>query len=264
MNVFRHELRAYRRSVIIWSLSMAVLAILYILIYKALGNEIEQFKVFIDKFPDVMKKAMNILVDNISTLVGFYSFIFTFVVLCGAIQAMNLGAGIVSKEIRDKTADFLMTKPVSRFTILTSKLLAVFVSLVITNLIYLGLTMLSAVVIVGEYDAVRFLMISLTLFFTQVVFMAMGIIISVLATKIRSVISVSLSTVFGFYIIGSLGAVIGDEKVRYLSPFRFFDLGYIIKNSSYEVSYCIVALLFIAAAIAASYMVYLKKDVHAV
>jgi ABC-2 type transport system permease protein len=264
MNIFLHELKAYRKSVIIWAFSMSALAVLYIFLFKGIGGDIEAFRVFLKNMPDVMKKAFNIYVDSISKLEGFYSFVFSFVILCGAIQAMNIGTAIVSKELREKTADFLMTKPVSREKILTSKLLAAFSTLAITNIIYLVLTVSVAEIVVGNFSLKLFLMLSFTLFFVQLMFMALGIIISVIAGKIKSVISISLSTVFGFYIIGTLGSVFGEEAVRYISPFRYFDMAYIIKNAAYETSFVIVAATFVIAAIAGSYWVYVKKDVHAV
>lgn len=264
MNIYLHELKAYQKSIMIWACSMSVLAVMYIFIFKGLGSDIESFKSFLNNMPDVMKKAFNIYIDSISTLAGFYSFVFSFVVLCGAIQAMNIGTGVVSKEVSEKTSDFLLTKPVSRKRILTSKLLAVFSALVITNMIYLVLTVLTAYVIVRDFDLKLFLMISVTMFFVQLIFMALGILISVMARKIKSVISISLSTVFGFYIIGSLGSFLGEERVRYLSPFRYFDTYYIIKNAAYEPSFIIVGILFVIAAISGSYLVYVKKDIHAV
>ena len=264
MNIFLHELKAYRKSVIIWTSSMTALAVMYTLIFISIGNDIEDFKVFLNNMPDVMKKAFNIYIESISTLVGFYSFVFTFIVLCGAIQAMNIGIAIISKEVRDKTADFLMTKPVSRNRIITFKLLAALSTLAITNIIYLGLTIAAIVFFVQAFSLKLFLMISVTMFFIQLMFTALGIIVSVILGKIKSVISISLSTVFGFYIIGSLGSFLGEERVRYLSPFRYFDSAYIIKNAAYEGSFVIVGIIFIVAAIAGSYLVYLKKDIHAV
>ncbi|HNX92769.1 MAG TPA: ABC transporter permease subunit, partial [Syntrophomonas sp.] len=147
MNIFRYELKAYRPSILIWACSMALLAILYIFLFKGLGNDIESFKAFLNNMPDAIKASFNILIDSIATLEGFYSFVFSFVLLCGAIQAMNLGTAIVSKEVREKTADFLLTKPVSRIAIMTSKLLAAITALALTNIIYLGLTMTAAAVV---------------------------------------------------------------------------------------------------------------------
>lgn len=264
MNIFLHELKECRKSIIIWACSMTLLAVMYIFIFKGLGSDIESFKAFLNNMPDVMKEVFNIYIDSISTLEGFYSFVFSFVVLCGAIQAMNLGTAIVSKEVRDRTADFLMTKPVSRIYIMTSKLMAVFSALVITNIIYQMLTILAAVAVVNSFNLKTFFMISLTLFFVQLIFMALGILVSVLASKIKSVISVSLSTVFGFYILGSLGSFLGEERVRYLSPFRYFDTGYIIEHAAYETSFVVVSIVFTIIAIVGSYLVYIKKDVHAV
>lgn len=264
MNMFLHELKSYRKSIIIWACSITALAALYMLIFKGLGNELDQFSVFMNNMPDYIKKALNIYIGSVTTLVGFYSFIFSFVILCGAIQAMNIGTGIVAKEISDKTADFLMTKPVSRVEILASKILAALASLAITNLIYLGLTVPTGFFISSDFDLKLYLILSATLFFVQLIFMSIGIITAVAARKIRSVISVSLSTVFGFYIIGTLGSLVGEENVRYLSPFRYFDTPYIVQNGAYEASYIIVGSIIVVAAIAASFAVYLKKDVHAV
>lgn len=263
MNIFLFELKAYRKSISIWACSMTALAVLYIFIFKSLGNDIETFKVFLDNMPDVMKKVFNIYIESISTLVGFYSFVFSFIVLCGGIQAMNIGTSILSKEVREKTADFLMTKPVSRHRILTSKILAALATLVITNIIYLGLTIAAVAALVQDFNLKLFLMISVTMFFVQLMFTTLGIIVSIIAGKIKSVIPISLSTVFGFYIIGSLGTFIGEERVRYLSPFRYFDTAYIIENAAYEASFAIVGAIFVSTAIAGSYFVYMKKDIHA-
>jgi ABC-2 type transport system permease protein len=190
--------------------------------------------------------------------------VFVYVVLCGAIQAMNLGISIVSKEVREKTADFLLTKPVSRERILTSKLLAALASLVITNIIYLIITVPITLTVKSEFSMKIFLMITATLFFVQLMFISLGVIVSVIAGKIKSVISISLSTVFGFFIISMLGSVFGDKAVRYISPFKYFDLAYIVKNSAYETSFIIVGIIFVIAAIAASYLVYVKKDIPTV
>ena len=264
MNIFLHELKAYRKSMLIWACSMAAVAALFILMFSGISTDINTFKAVLESLPETVKKLLSIYVDSISTLEGFYSFVFIYIILCGAIQAMNLGTSIVSKEIREKTADFLLTKPVSRERILTSKLLAALASLVITNIIYLTITVPMTFIVTTEFSMKIFLMISATLFFIQLMFMALGVIVSVIAGKIKSVISISLSTVFGFFIVSMLGSVIGDEAVRYITPFKYFDLAYILKNAAYETSYMIVGSIFVIVAITASYLVYVKKDIHTV
>lgn len=264
MNIFLHELKAYRKSIIIWACSMAAMAVMFILMFSTVSNDIEAFKNVLINVPEALRKVLSIYVDSISRLEGFYSFVFVYIVLCGAIQAMNLGTSIVSKEVREKTADFLLTKPVSREKVLTSKILAALASLIITNIIYWAITVPMTLTVKSEFSMKIFLMISATLFFVQLMFMSLGVIVSVIAGKIKSVISISLSTVFGFFIISMLGSVIGDKAVRYISPFKYFDSAYIIKNAAYETSFIVIEIIFVIAAIAASYLVYVKKDIHAV
>lgn len=265
MNMFLHELKAYRKSTIIWTFSIVGLAALYLLIYPAFSNDIADFKKILENYPEGIRKALGISIDSFSSMIGFYSFIFGYIILCGAIQAMNFGTSIVSKEIREKTADFLLTKPVKRSQILTAKLLGIFTSLVITNFIYILMAVIIASAVNSKgLDIKTFLLISITLFFVQLIFMSLGVIVSVIFPKIKSVISVSLCTVFAFFIISMLGSFIGEKAVRYITPFKFFDTAYIIKNGSYEVPYIVIEIIFIIIAITASFIIYSKKDIHAV
>lgn len=106
MNIFKHELKYYRKSTIIWACSMCAFSILFIFMFSSISGDIESFKNILYNVPENVRKALSIYVYSISTLEGFYSLIFVYIVLCGAIQAMNLGISIVSKEVREKTADF--------------------------------------------------------------------------------------------------------------------------------------------------------------
>jgi ABC-2 type transport system permease protein len=265
MNMFIHEMKAYRKSTIIWTCSLVAVIMLFLSIYPSFAKEADAFKELMEGFPEPVRKAFGLSVDSMSSLVGFYSYTFLYITLCGAIQAMNLGTSIISKEVREKTADFLLTKPVTRSQIITAKLLAALTSLVITNVAYLTVaSFMASIVKIQDYSYKTFFMVSFTLFFIQLFFLALGVIVSVLARKIKSVLPISLGTVFGFFIVGMLGSAIGDEAVRYITPFKYFDTNYIIKNSSYEVTFIIIEVVFIIIAITASYFVYCKKDIHAV
>lgn len=265
MNMFLHELKAYRKSTIIWTSSIVVLVILFLSMFPAFSKDAADFTKIFEGYPEPIRKALGFTIDTFASILGFYAFFFLYVQLCGAMQAMNLGTSIVSKEVREKTADFLLSKPVSRRAIMTSKLWAALTSLVITNVVYLAAasTMVS-IVKTKDYSIKIFFMISITLFFIQLVFLSLGIIISVVASKIKSVLSISLSTVFGLFFIGALAATSQEDAVRYISPFKYFDTAYIIKNSSYEASFIIVGIGLIIVAISASYLLYCKKDIHAV
>lgn len=265
MNMFLHELRAYRKSNIIWTCSLVAVLILMLSIYPTFSKEASEFSKLLEGYPEPLKKAMGLSGESLASFLGFYSYIFLYISLCGAVQAMNLGTSIVSKEVREKTADFLLVKPVSRLEIMTSKLLAAFTSLVITNAIFIAVSFPMAAIVNEEaYSHKTYFMISITMFFLQLIFLALGIIVSVITSKIKSVLSISLGTVFGLFFIGALSAISGEGALKYISPFKYFDTAYIIKNSAYEASYIIAGSVFVVTAIAASYLIYSKKDVHTV
>lgn len=265
MNMFLHELKAYRKSTIIWTCSLVVLVVFFLSIYPAFSREAATFKKLLEGFPEPVRKAFGLSVDSMSSILGFYSYLFLYITLCGAIQAMNLGTSIVSKEVREKTADFLLSKPVTRANIMTSKLLAALTSILITNIVYLAVASTMATIVKTEdYNYKIFFMLSLTLLFVQLMFLALGVIVSVVVPKIKSVLPISLGTVFGFFIIGMLASTTGEGAMRYLTPFKYFDTNYIIKNSNYEAVFIVIEIIFIIAAITASYFIYSKKDIHAV
>ncbi|MBZ9689630.1 ABC transporter permease [Clostridium estertheticum] len=265
MNMFLHELKAYRKSTIIWTVSLSVLVVFFLSMYPTFSKDVEAFKKIMEGFPEPVRKALGLSVDSMSSILGFYSYTFLYLTLCGAIQAMNLGTSIVSKEVREKTADFLLTKPVTRSKVMTSKLLAALTCLIITNAIYLVVaSIMASIVKTSNYSYKIFFMLSITLFFIQLIFLSLGVIISVVASKIKSVLPISLGTVFTFFIIGMFSSSTGDAAIRYITPFKYFDTSYIMKNSNYEVSFIVIEIVFIILAISASYFVYSKKDVHAV
>lgn len=264
MNIFLRELKAYRKSTAIWIVSLTVLVVVFLSMFPAFTGDVDVSRKILEKFPIAVRKALDISFQNFFSIYGFYAYLFTFVTLSGAVQAMNLGVGVISKEDSGKTADFLLTKPISRSEVITSKLFAVICLLLITNLVFSLVALIAAnTVSTVTFDYKIFMLISATLLFIQIFFIAFGVLFSVVIPKVKSAISVSLPSVFTFFVIGMLGSIIGNENVRYITPFKFFNSDYIISHSAYEAKYLIIEAAFVVVTIAASYVIYIKKDVRA-
>jgi len=260
-----HEMRANRKSTIIWSISLILLTILFMSMYTAFSKDAEEFINVMSNYPEPVRRAFGINLDDFFSILGFYSYPLSIITLCGAIQAMNLGTGIVSKEVREKTADFLLTKPVTRTAILTAKVLAAFFSLVITFVLFFAAAVLMAnAVKTDDFSLKIFFLLSLTVLLVQLIFMAIGIMVSVIARKLKSVLAVSLPIVFAFYFVGMFFDTTEEEAKRYISPFKYFDTAYIMKHAGLEAPFLLAGAMIVILAIAASYFVYSKKDIHAV
>ncbi|MDP3446221.1 MAG: ABC transporter permease subunit [Ignavibacteria bacterium] len=264
MNIFLREIKAYRGSTLVWILSLCTLATMFLFMFPAFSKDVDATRAIMANLPAAVRDALDISLANFFTIYGFFAYIFTFATLAGAVQAMNLGVGIMSKEDSVKTVDFLLTKPISRFKVFVSKFLASFGLILITNFIFSSVSYsVASIVSMDGLDIQIFSLILASFFLIQLFFLALGILISMLINKIRSPITVTLPTVFGFFIIGMLGSIIGNDNVRYICPFKFYDLNYVINKGAYEMNYLYVELVVVFIAIIASYLIYSRKDIKA-
>jgi ABC-2 type transport system permease protein len=241
---------------------MLILAGIMLSMYISFSQDIDAFKQILSNYPENLRKAFGINIDGFGSVLGYYSsFILTFILVCGSVEAMILGISILSKEIREKTADFLYSKPISRSQIITYKLLSVLTLLIISNITFiLGLYLLIISVSSASFDFNVFILLALIPFITQLIFFTLGIFISSLMSKIKAVLPISMGIVFGIYILSAFA----DEKFRVLMPFKYFDTKYILNNSKYEFNYIILTFAIITISTVLTYIIYKKKDIHSV
>ena len=176
-------------------------------------------------FPKELLIAFGMVDMDWSTILGFFGLVFVFIQICLAIQAANYGFSLVSIEETEWTADFLLSKPVGRRQIMTSKLLAAVsrsghdrsCSFGFTSLIYLILFRGDQLI---PLTPMLLLLFSMPVF--QFFFLSVGMLISLLVKRVRSVTPFSMGLVFGLYILNAFGDMIGEESMEILSPFKHF------------------------------------------
>lgn len=263
ITMYLHELKQYRRITVIWIISLVAVAALYMALWPSMATQMAALQKILASYPKALLAALGVSSGVFASFAGFYSIIVNYVMLAAAIQAMNIGTGIVAKEEHGHTAEFLLAKPVNRIQVLTAKLLAAVSILLITHAFFLAAMWAEITVLANTtMDAKTFILMTLTLFLVQLFFLGLGFLVSVTAPKIRSVLSISLSTVFVFFIIGVFESLIGSNAVRYITPFRFFDNQYIIEKGSYEFGFLGLEVVFLVVVIIAAYYFYLKRDIH--
>lgn len=264
MNIFIYELKSGIRSAASWTFSLILLSAVFLGVYPAFEESGEAVKKLLVGFPPEFLKALGFDVDVIFTPIGYYSLILNYIVLLSAIQAMMLGMSLISKEFTRKTADFLMTKPVSRIRIMTFKLLSGLVLLLATDAAAIG----AIRVIIGlasgaSLDNSLYLMLSLVILFIALTFYVIGMLAAVIFRRIKSVAGVSNGTVLAFFLLGMIGEAIDAEKTRYLVPFKYYDPLSIIANSAYDTKFVAINASIVAACLAAGFVLYSKKDIRA-
>lgn len=265
MSIYFHELKTYCKSTITWILSLLGILAFFMAMFPVVYKDIDLMQKMLANLPVEFLRAFGITTMDLSSEVGFYSFVFSYILIAGSIQAMNLGVSVLSSEIREKTADFLLVKPVTRSKIITSKIAAILTHLIITNIVFV----IASKIIVdlfkeNPYDVKTLLLISITLFFVQLFFASLGLFISVLIKKLRTVLPLSLGIVFGFYIINLLNETLGEEKLTYFTPFAYFKPQEIIDTGSYNTKYLVLCGALIIMFTLGAYVIYSKKDIPSV
>jgi ABC-2 type transport system permease protein len=264
MNIYMHEFKAHIRSVIIWSASLGLLILVFMSLAPGFMEDTALIRQAMTKFPKELLIAFGMTDLDWSSIVGFYGLIFLFCQICLAVQAANYGFSLVSIEETELTADFLLAKPVSRPKILTTKLLSAITGLTITNIV-VWICSFAFVMIFGsgkEYDLKPLVVLLLSIVIFQLFFLSVGLVISLLVRRIRSVTPFSMGLVFGLYIINTFGGMIGSDSLEILSPFKHFEPNYIIKNASYD-PLVFISISIIVVSVAASYVLYPKRNIHA-
>ena len=266
MNVFSMECKMNLKTTLIWIVSLCCLGGVFMSFFPVIQNDLKTFLELLNNFPPAMKALMGMQTGlDFSSPLAYYTYALTFSVLIGAIQAMNLGIGIVSKETRDKTADFLMTKPISRTRILSAKLLASVALLLATTLVYSAVMgLIIRAFAVSSFNLGTYARISAAFFFVQLIFLSLGIAIAVFSRKIRAVLPVSLGVVLFFYALSAFAVKSESDNLRFITPFQYFKSDYIIRNGYYETAFLVTGLILVIVSTTASYVWFCRKDVHSV
>src|SRR6059058_2084461 len=137
MNLFLREMRANRKSLLIWSIGVIFMVTAGMSKYGALSGSKQSLGELMAQMPKSLQAIMGIGNLDISTAIGYFGILFVYLVLMAVIHALMLGATIIAKEERDKTSEFLLVKPISRQQIITAKLAAALVNVVVFNMITL-------------------------------------------------------------------------------------------------------------------------------
>lgn len=265
-NIYRHEFRTRLKSVVIWSLALTCLVAFFFSMFPIFADQAALMNEFLARYPQELRAAFGMDRMDLATVLGFYSFIFMFVQLCLAIQASNYGFGLVSIEESELTADFLLSKPVSRAQVMTSKLLAALTSLTLTNLV-VWVSSFAAIALFHEkheYEPGTLLLLLLSIVIFQLFFLSVGLVISLLVKRVRSVTPYALGLGFGTYVLSAFSGIFGDVKLELITPFKHLDAPYIVKHGAYNTPLVLLNVVVTVVALAVSYWLYTRRDIHAV
>ncbi len=264
MNIYKREVKLKMISAAIWSLSVMGIMILFMSVFSAFAGSADMIDMIMENYPKELLQAFGMSGVDLGSVAGYFTMCMLFVQLALAVQASIYGLSILSEEERDMTADFLLTRPVTRTQVYLSKTLSALSALVVTWAITWGSTFLSIEIFRAgkEYDTVMMIKMMAVIILFQLFFFSVGMLISVVLKKIRSVLPYAMGLAFGMYMISSIGSIIGQETLGYVTPFKYFEPNYLIINGEYDTSMVIICCSVIVVSMVSSFIMYKKRNIH--
>ena len=260
MTLVKHELRQGRVAFWIWTGVLAFLLATCVFLYPQMKGEMGQMN---DLFASMgsFSDAFGMDKLNFGSLIGYYAVECSNTLgLGGAFFAALTAASALCGEEKNRTAEFLLTHPVSRTRIAAEKLISVLLRMLGMNLVVFAVS-LASVAAIGEeipWKELCLLHLAHCLMSLEIA----GICFGVSAFLRGGSAGLGIGIAALFYVANLLANV--TEKARflkYLTPFGYCD-GADIVSEGLAWPKVAVGLGISAAAVLAAFWYYPRKDIH--
>ncbi len=261
MNVFKREMKANRLSLLIWTLVIGFMVALVIILYPEMSSQMEDVS---DIFSSMGKFTEAFGMDklNFGTLVGYYGIEAGNVIGMGAaLFAAVLAGNILLKEEKDRTSEFLFTHPISRAKVLTEKLIAIIICILILHLIVFGLSVGSIYIIGKEIPWQEILLLHAA--YLLLTFEIAGICFGISAFLNKGGIGIGIGLTAILYFLNIISNITDNAKIlKYFTPFGYIEASQIINELELRYEYIIPGMILMVICIIIGYIKYCHKDLR--
>lgn len=260
MTLTRHELRQGKISFLIWTSAIGFLLAVCIFLFPEMKGQMEGVS---DLFGSMGSFSDAFGMDrlNFGTLTGFYAVECGNVLgLGGAFYASLCAAGMLSKEIKDGTAEFLLAHPVSRGRIVTEKLLAVFLQVTAMNLLIYVLA-IGSISAIGEEIPWKTINLLHFAYYLMQLELA-GICFGISAFMRKGSVGAGLGIAVMMYFLNLIANITDSAGfLKYVTPFGYCDGADIAASGSLDTAYVTVGAGLGICGICAAYLGFIRKDI---
>lgn len=261
MTLCKKELRQGLLPLWIWTGATALMLLVCVLLFPEMREEMDEVSQI---FANMGGFSAAFGMDRVSfgELMGFYG------VECGNILGIGggffaayVGITLLSKEEKDRTAEFLLTHPISRNYVVAQKLLAGLIQVILLNVIVFAVSGLS-ILLIGEQASWNLLgLLHLAYLLMQIEVFCLTFAVSAFLSRGSVGIGLGIAAVFYFLnIIRNLTEQAGF--LRYLTPYAYAEAADIISEEQLSLELILLGILVSIVAVVISFLRYGRKDVR--
>ena len=260
MTIVLHELRRGKTAFIIWAATISFMLAVSVMVYPEMKGEMDSMGEMFSSM-GAFTSAFGMDRLNFGVLTGYYAIECGNVLgLGGAFYSAVCAAGILSKEEKDRTAEFLYTHPVSRIRFITEKLISVIIRVVALNLIVFAVAICSTVAIGESVPWKELFLIHLAYLILQIELAGICFLLSSFMTKGSAGAGIGVAT--ATYALNILSNLTESLKfLKYISPYGYCDGGDIITTGTLDACKTAMGMAVCAVCVVVTYFIYTKKDI---
>ena len=264
--LFFKELRLNRTLFIVWAAVISSLILVTMAAMPTMLNNSKGMSDLMKAYPPELMKAFSFDAASFSSPLGFsviYNMIYT--MLLGSIFSISITARTLHREQAERTAEFLLVRPLGRGTVFASKLAAWLVLLIGINIVVYAAGIGSLAIFTPEGFSWSIRDYSVVSVYALLLMLGMGgagLLVSVLAQRARSLTGPAIGIVLGFYLLDIVAKITKDYgDIGWVSPFKWVDIDVTRQGYGLELwrALAFAALAVSTAVIAA--LVWRRKDI---
>ena len=260
MTIYIKELKQSFKSLCIWTASIAFMMLVCVLLFPEMKGEMDSVSsIFANMGGFTAAFGMDKL--SFGQLMGFYG------IECGNVLGIGggffaalAGISVLANEEKERTAEFLLTHPISRVSIIAQKLLSVLTQVVVLNIVVVAVSLISAAVIDESFEMKEFILL-------HVAYLIMQLEISCICFGIsafirRGSIGIGLGLALAFYFMNLVCNMTEQaEFLRYITPYAYAEASNIISEGKLDTVLIVIGIIIAVIGAAVGFVKYTKKDI---
>ena len=261
MTIMKHELRQGRTACLIWTAGISFMLAVCIFLFPEMKAEMANVtKIFSAMGAFTAAFGMDRL--DFGSLIGYYSIECGNVLgICGALYAAMCAVDILSKEERGRTAEFLLTHPISRARVLTEKLAAVILLITAMNAV-VYVVAVASMIFVGEDIPWKELNLTHLAYYLMQLELG-GICFGISAFLRRGSTGAGMGLAAILYFMNLIANISKSARfIKYITPFGYCDGADITTAGKLNTVMVAIGMAIGLLGIAAAYWKYLRKDIQ--
>lgn len=214
------QLKTNKKQIIGWSISIFAIMFLYMILFPSV-QDMAQIKM--EAMPEQLMQLMGMDdFSDMSNYMTYFGMIYNMILIAISIFATVLGAGVIAREEKNKTIEFLYSLEVSRVEIYISKFLTAYIGVIIVIVSAAVSSIMCGLINGGEtFILMDIIQIVKCTGVTPFVFLSIGVMIAGITPKVSGASAGSVIVILS-YVLGFLSTMVSENLswFKYLSPFE--------------------------------------------